>query len=595
MTTDIRTMMWRYAIPVIVVAGCAATRFASPVHSAFITPTAAGKLTVYSGVVMIPNGMSALELGNDGRDIVATREIYFRPGRTFEGTKFTLENPVCSVDGKACGVTSDCDTVKYPTQICLNNLQDLTITGNLIVNGQLCYTGGGLQDCIAAWPNDASTVWAAVGTDNSLHPIQQADGTHDAIRIGDSWGRCSTTTTYRCLSTSDCASLTPSGQTCKTLNYSSISNMDTLSINSTTSEPALSVTRGASFGELEYQKQYYKDSGDTKVNGDVYIDGIALLANRYNSTVYKVWSGASPTDTQDGSGIDADTLDGDASLPFTVASGGMNDLKWWQYYRNPDGKTYPGVSLSEVGGGVMSMLCVNIINGNTATCLNGAKAGASCTTDNDCVANETCTGTVCSVTGGSCSTDADCPGKTTHPASGNVSKCQPLCNPVQWQCAVDNITYCSNNPGLVCSGDGDCPGGTCVEDPTKLYCKNIVGGVKQQCNLTSDCPATYQNACIPGKLVAMASCTNTSCQTYCRNLTKCAGASSGVCATTGQDIKYNTGFCASSAYCRCSLNVRNVTNLPYLDMKSTGATTGNGQACSLPFNVVNQPHPEPNP
>ncbi len=588
----------RYALVGIAVGVVALMRGAPAARSAVITSSAADKLTVYSGVLMIiPDATGALELGNTGRDIISTREVFFRPGATLEGSKFYQEPPVCSADGKQCLNDGDCLATIDPKtghqQTCLNNIQNLSLTGNLIVDGQLCFQQGtNAMDCLGSWPEDASVYWSPIEA-NSLHPVAQSNGTHDAIRIGDSWGHCLGDMARRCIVNTDC--VTP--QTCSVYTYNGVTGRDTLLIQSNTTTPALSVTHGATFGELDFAKQGSLTSGATLVFGSVYVDGTVTIMDRLDNITH-VWSGATPTDTQDGLGISADTFSGTTKLPFSVA-GQLIDLHWWQYYKNPNGKSYPGVSTTETGGGISPMLCAHVDSQNGYACLNGANAGKQCSSNTDCVANEACTSNVCSITKGPCVTASDCPGNTTHPASVANAKCQKLCDAQQGQCTVDNLMYCSGNTALTCTGNADCTGfGSCVENVSKLHCTFQKDGVYPPCSVDADCNPEYygEDKCIPGQLFASPSCTNASCATLCQGKKKCSGgaAADAECKVFGTDINYNVGTCVNdhgNQFCRCSLNVREVTSLPYILVK--GGLEG--EVCSLPFDIANQSHPAVNP
>lgn len=569
--TNRRTTFRRYAIPVAVVMVMAAVRFALPARSAVITPSATDKLTVYSGVIMIiPNSTSALELGNAGRDIVSSKELYLRPSSSLQGSKFTLEPAACAIDGKQCGDIGDCDDVIDPKtgskQACLNNLQDLTLTGDLTVQGSICFATGGGQECVGSWPDNTSIYWTL--TNDRLSPMVPSGlGIAPTIRIGDSRGYCNGANHIRCYSNDDCGS-TPT-RICSVSPVSGITGMNALSIYSTTSGAALSVTRGTTIGDVT--KDYYRKTGNTVMNGSVYVDGRAVVRDYSLMRSYDIWSAAAPTDTQDGSGIDADTLNGTASLPFTVA-GEQNDLRWWQFYQNPTGKTFPGATLAEDGGGIMPLMCLHIKSSTKKVCVDGADAGKVCNNNEDCINNATC---------------------------------QELCNPAQGQCSVDNIMYCQGtSPRVVCSTDADCGGTSCIEDTGMLKCakKAVDENFYRSCLVDADCPVVYGgNSCGPGKLYAAnPACTieGKTCQSYCQDQKKCTGATTGSCSTFGGNINYNTGTCVEkdgNRFCRCSLNMRDVTSLPYIDMTTYVSAFSEGEACSLPFQVSNQPHPAPNP
>lgn len=575
-------------------------RFAFPAWSASITSSAVDKLTVYSGVVMvIADPASALELGNKGQDITSTREVFFRPGLTTEGTYFATESPVCAVSGTACGSINDCSNITDPNtgkkQACLNNLHDLTLTGDLIINGQLCFEKPAL-DCAAAWPGDLSANWAAIGSNHVLTPLQHSDGTHDQIRIGDSAGHC-TVTGNACFRDADCPASTPA-QTCNLFAYSGLASGSALMIYANTTSPALHVTGFAIFGDPGYYEKYYQKSGNVQVDGNVYVDYVVTKKDWFGGT-WNVWNMATNSDTQDGSGIDADTLNGEVRLPLSYQSE-LNDLRWLQTFQSSTAS--PGVA---VGNNLtlVPLMCVHIKSSTGSVCLSGANAGKSCSSNTDCIANETCTGAgYCSVnTSISCTNDSQCPGKTAHPASGNNATCQKLCPTSQGQCAVDNVKRCHNSTATICSTDADCgSNGPCEDNSTAFHCTNFVNGVQPACTVDSDCDQSGGggNYCIPGRVYSMPSaCSDSSCATYCRAISKCTGANPSMlaCASQGQNVNYNSGTCVTKNaqnFCRCSLNVQNLSSIPYIDITQGGQSTA-GDACSAPFGITNATRPAP--
>jgi len=580
MRVDAAMTVRRYAIPAVVVCACAVIRFALPARSAVITSDVPDKLTVYGGVVIVvPKSIDALEFGNAGRDIVSTREIFLRPGATSEGSYFVAENGMCAEDGKLCATNADCDLVAFPNQTCLNNRQNLMITGDLTVDGAICFQ----NDCITRWPNEASSLWDPVGTDNVLRP-KSIGGARPALRIGDSWGACSNNNSKPCLSNSECLPSPPG--TCIFSN--GLKNTYALSIYASTQLPALNVRNSTTIGT--------SNIGSTNVYGAVYVDGTMTRPTGSPPTTY--WHGGSPTDTQDGSGIDAAFLDGDTKLPFANINK-PGRLQWYNAYKNPVGKTWPGLTVNEGGGGIAPLLCVPYWKADPGSmCLNGANAGKTCSADAECVANESCVNNTCSVTLGPCTGNGDCPGKTSHPAdANNHSKCQQSCRGSAQNCEADNIMRCSLDKQVICTIDDDCAGNdSCTLSRSYPPYGTVCTKARHiSCTVDADCPP--DDNCGPGKLfpASPSPCTNNGCLTFCRTQNKCEYGGTGACSGFAPGIRYNSGQCVTkdsvNYFCHCSLNVRDAVSLPYIRYNAADPYV----LCGLPFDVSNQPHPVQNP
>lgn len=545
-----------------------ALRASSPAKSASVSG-AAQKLNVYQGVVDIVNGKKsvyhALEFGNGGRDIAGTGNIYFQPGLTGEGSAFIGQSPKCSINGANCGKDSDCSQSPQ-AQSCVNgNVQDLSLTGDLIIRGRLCFNG--YQDCFGAWPAMSSALWSLTGT--TLSPQTQS-----AIRVGESIGRCKTGG-LPCYSDQEC---TQDPKVCLP-GSGGITGVDAVSITSSSELPTINVTKDSVFGDLREGVLPPTRTGNTVVSGSVYTTAGIRLIDPTSGATYLVWDKSSPTDTQDGSGIDADTFDGAARVPFTHPS--PIDLVWRQYFTTSASYIPAVIPTASTTEGIFPMLCTTITSFSTnKVCANGPKGGYACSSDNDCPAIDTCNPSTsrCNISSNYCFSDDNCP----HTSNGlavvdlanplnNRTKCVSLCKSTQRSCTVDNIWHCSNHASTVCVDNSDCPdfaiGETCGQDASPS------GGTV-----------------VPN--VNPAPCTQASCDQTCRGTNKCDGQTGASCAAQGTSVKYNKGSCIGGTNdCLCSLNVRNASTLPYIDVTGAQGNNIGGELCSGPFGTSNDPHP----
>lgn len=141
-------------------------RLASAVRSAPISLNATQKLTVYRGVATISplaSGDSVMELGSPslppspGMGIVSTGDIFFRPGGSTAGAKFS-------------GVSG-------------SNVQDLELTGQVQVLGQICL--GGV--CLTDWPPAGPGYWQTGTTYDGnpfVRPIDLQPGVQPGVQVG---------------------------------------------------------------------------------------------------------------------------------------------------------------------------------------------------------------------------------------------------------------------------------------------------------------------------------------------------------------------------------------------------------------------------
>ncbi|MFH0828926.1 MAG: hypothetical protein V1907_01985 [Candidatus Kerfeldbacteria bacterium] len=518
-------------------------------------PDTESKLSVYQGVLFImpvkvitsTNPANALEFGNAGRDIAGTDVINFRPGNTMRGTAFIGDIGHCSVDGLACGSDMDCTQ----PQTCVGkNYQNLKLTGDLTIGNQLCFNG--YRDCFGTWPSMTSTLWELVGAESSaLSPRQEPNTAYAyGIRVGDSSG--------------------------------GLSGKDAVVVTSSTTEPAVQVTKYSAFGDLNVQGRLTTPvSGNVFSFGSVYVRTTPKLYDPVNARTYDIWNVGSPTDTQDGSGIDADTFDSTALyLPFTKWQGmPYYDFFWRKYYTT--NAAYPPVTVpSSTNEGILPMLCVRVYSTSGKVCVNGPSAGAACQGDDSCAVTQICGSRLyCSInTMRYCTEASQCP-QTANPVPTDrpdqtKTKCQTLCHTEQQTCSVDNIWHCSNATSTVCLEDSDCPfGETCEQD------QNPSGG-----NLK-----TFSK-----------DCEQLNCNAECRGVTKCDGSGkineSGTidCRDFGTTIRYNKGKCDTGTHqCLCSLNVRGMAALPFIDANVPQSGYVGGELCSGNFTTASIDHPPP--
>lgn len=416
-----------------------------------VTPVFAGSLTnpgqspyiktgVYQGVVSIISGTSAMEIGNAGRDIAATGDIYLLP-----------------------------QGAVYPRGIRIKKSDRFAEAAIDVGSGRLCLNTdqAGAYTCVTAWTSGSGSdsLWNSSG--GILTPVTQVPAIQ-TLRIGTS----SQPVHGRALDL-----------------YGSYAGGATLDVN---------------FAGIVF--------------GDVYVDGQVRMYNGLSLTVDNpIWSGYNRFNrvTGFGTGIDADTFDGSAVLPFASD----NNLFW---------KTQSTCKQGEH---------VNEACSYTAQCTAGA---GSCNTS-----TRRCNSGSFSESG-TCATDADC-----H--YDCVTEAVAMCLNAQITAPNSGICTGGGNAGTQCTSSGQCQGGVCTTMctvtpqlcPATSTTKHCTNNPAQVCTTSLDCGVG--NGCIRGTVIQVSagigsSCPGVSCASVCKDrLPVCNGQGVGVCAGFGQTVSTNTG------------------------------------------------------
>ncbi|MBI4090147.1 MAG: hypothetical protein HY421_01975 [Candidatus Kerfeldbacteria bacterium] len=621
--------MYRHRVSVAVVALAAAIgwmRSAVPAESGQVTPGAVQKLTVYSGVLMIvPNATDSFEFGNAGRDIASTFDINLRPDRTLPGSRFYKEPGIdgrCSIAvGTACNANSDCPS----GQACIGS-QSLELTGDLIVatGKNLCFPG---NDCRVDWPASGGTAYWATNA-GAVSP--KAHAPPYEVRVGQSNGLCPVDGTS-CQTLVDC-NQDDGPQPC--LPVTGLGGKHAVSVTSNTAQPALQAYGTVNFGQRD-------QSNAPLNNGNVFVTGALIVQHR---GLYKNLTSGFPstarvwyrdvydyftTDTQDGSGLDADTLDG--SVPVNFKNNlTPNDLSWLSWYA-PNAGAYPPLAYGDGGWKVRTVLCAT--TERTKVCATGPDAGKACNANGDCgtpdqFGNPVLCTKVCKAEEKMCQLDniyhcrfernkvcheqSDC-----NPAIGPFNSFQNFCErdelygfkqcthftsyrlvgPTVQSCnsdadcttapfnfcvpSINNTKACASQPAQACTTDSECP--------FREYCAGFhcSQDASIKCQQDSDCSGS--GTCVQGDVFNNAWCggvyDNTNCENNCRTTVKkdCDGDGAvAECNSKGTGIGYNKGTCTTANDCRCSTNIQGIGELPYIDVKSQ---PGGGQICT-PLNCI---------
>lgn len=393
--------------------------FAGPVTNPTSPPSAPFvKLGVYQGVVSVVSGSNALEIGNAGRDIAASGDIYLLPGGHL-----------------------------YPSGVRIKKSDVFAEAAIDVGNGQICLNTdqAGTYSCISSWASGSTgdTYWSLAGS--ALSP-KVTSPVVDVIRIGTdakpvpaAYGRA-------------------------------------LDIYSASAAPAVNVV-----GVLEtgyYDGSSYR-GGNIRVAGQVKASNSATSGNPQYSLG---GSGLAPWSSRDvfnattfvGSGIDADTFDGNATVLFPTD----HNFFW---------KT--------VTGG--NALCIK----TTASklCTGGTNAGADCSNN-----------------------AAVCQGGGT---------CTNMCQVQDLTCVADSTTkHCESGsgpytPAQACNTNLDCNAGIdfCVRGQLKIVTSGSTSGCSGSLSCAQICAGAYMARCdgtVGGPV---------SCSSYGSAVTANNGVSAGSC------------------------------------------------------------------
>lgn len=502
------------------------------------------KLGVYQGIVTIisPGGGNIMTLGNAGRDITSTSDLYFRPGGIqndnicFGGTN----------NGGACTTDLDCPGAG-------SCLQQATSIGNvgyaeagLFVTGSICLHGSGSADCRNVWPasggaGDPYWTTATVGSLTTLTPVTSGSPTVQSLRIGSP------------------ANPVPPG------------NGPAFQVYANYAGPALHVLTDAYTNDYDPVTYNPIGYGTVVISGSLqagqlysltYYDGVSFYGyvnpwTSADSYAHKTFYPNDPnTDFSGLSNIDADTFDS-ASLTGMLFPNNGNLYVRNLYFASP-----PWGSSATV-----TSICIKTTA--SGLCVSGATIGKACTSSADC-GGGTCQ-TMCTASQQSCAVDqihsATPPdtGKFCNAFSGKLftKSCRNTSTNRQYQvgCTID--ADCSSlGAGVTCQNTTCYDYSTCsapaargipckVGDATygDSYCNGFTAG--STCTVPAlSCPGgggcranSPSGAVIPGGgggQVYAGFCYNT---IPCTDDAQCGGSagSSNYCSYFGACTKTNTG------------------------------------------------------
>lgn len=420
----------------------ASASYASPISNPGGWPYS--KLDVYSGVITItPGGPNALEIGNNGRDIAALGTIYLRPGNLAEGSSLLV--------GRS-----------------LYNDAYLDLR-----QGRICLyaNGGTTADCRSDWPVTGD-YWDQI-TLGGLTFVQPNGGARTVQQIGlGTWAAP--------IPSANGFALDAAGDFTGPVFYA----LGTL----TTGHQDLSLNWSG--GNIKASQLQTNNKPPTYLGS----------ANNVPWSSYNQYNPA----TGAGSGIDADTFDGQATTLFST-----DHNLFWKERASYDPVTQ-AVTTKEY-------MCLHTTNAKL--CINGATPGQACNTDGDCSGGSCislCGSTPqscpadpapsgangrCSVSNSPCSTTADCSVvgescvrgiRTEYPAASCTdSSCTTACQQ-QTRCNGATVPLCGGFGSSVKSDTGQCIG-----YKTAGGVQDCVGG-----NCACDCRLTtavsYLQAVAPG-------------------------------------------------------------------------------------------------
>lgn len=550
---------------------------AGPVTNPYNAPFV--RLGVYQGVIrVVPSGgANVLAIGEAGREIAGSGDLYLRPGGL-----------VASAGVKLAKSTTFAETAisLQGGRVCLDPAQN------------------GVWDCQSIWPTGGGpgdTLWTRAGT--VLSPVSiPAPNDIDTIQVGTSnlvracrGGNAPTAPDVSCTTNATCAAAysvcrggtvpvgnnTPcsTDQECLDANFGPLSycalssceilgdaavNGTALTVATNLPSPALTTTGGFISGYNTDTTGFYPNiytGGDVKIT-----NGRLIINNSARIYLYEPYGFLSPWTQQDvfydstktspwnssTYGIDADTFDGSSNLGllqsdhnvfvkippayrYSSCSGGPNSGN--ACGTNADCPTYnavctlilycvdgPNIGNRCSGQGVNANDCGAGFNcGYNGVCGSGPNVGAACTSANRtavCGSAVTCDRTdqkIC--LGGdrfksACTDNAECPGSTC----GFPSAC---------------TGFCSQNDQISCQSDADCGAGN--------FCNKTNGNYGKTCNSSSQCP------------LASASCVDHPYPALCISAQTSTGRLCTVGTEIGKPCSTDANCAGSAVVGRCAL------------------------------------------
>lgn len=462
------------------------------------------KLNLNNGVIGIApgGGSDILELGNAGRDIASTGEIFFRPDSSNAGTKFS-------------GTAG-------------TNVQNLYVTGT-VTAGTIC-VGSGANRCQTSWPPSGGSAYWDTKTEGAFTYLQPKSAGL-GLMIG-----------------SDAAP---------------VQGLSALSIYGHPASGAVAYfnTDYTEFGESppsDAGGAYlpFPGRGDVTVNGrlDVNLAGFTLEDNSlYRMSLvnpgygrqwdgYRVWS-ANNKSTASAFGfslIDADTVPVNPATPLPFAT---DKNLFWKYW-NESGTDW-------------GALCLH--TSESHLCTGGTNLGQPCTIDENCPGGG---GGSCQLLCGS--QQATCPANNPATTPGLYGYCGLITGDRWCQGGDNDRKDCTGNPGFCAPGGGtceiktwckygtndhlgcftnaDCPGGTCADiittGATYKPCRRDLGECTSGGSSNSYC--YYGEETGAGNYGGPTS----ECQAVCDNSFKpnCVGTVAAGCAPSfGSSVPNDTG------------------------------------------------------
>lgn len=242
--------------------------------------------------------------------------------------------------------------------------------------------------------------------------------------------------------------------------------------------------------------------------------------------------------------------------------------------------------------------------------LNNKQKGVTCSKDNECFSNQTCSNGICTYKtcsiSSDCGTDQTCTSGFCYPNScvdntncSNSNICEKgFCVPFGTQCDTTSNCFnsgliCDNNRCIQCRIDSDCPSGdVCSVLDGKCYANCTEAGGNSSCPTGTFC--TQSNICCPSQ---GESCVNNSCSAgnYCVDqFCACAPGDIGQSCRENRDCLSNTclrGVCATSGAI-CNANFSTSGTAPCTDPNNPFCVNGqcmnyaailqNGQSIGAP-------------
>lgn len=499
---------------------------------------------------------STMEIGNAGRDIAGTGEMYIRPGSTDRSVAVRLFK---AANGRA--------------EVFLSN-------------GSLCLGSVSGTTCRSTWPSSGGpgdTYWEEF----SSTPKTCVGGRYAGIGCFDDFdcvggGICTTQAARTSLRPS--AAATPSsiriGRPNTPIPSSSGRAVEVYGNGSTVARIGGPLEAGTRLYD-EGTSRYLYLGGSISITGNLFIRNAGFshgefensepLARVYDSVdAYSNYNVTYREDGDEGS-IDADTFDSSSSLPFpsyycrkgsnpgascvNVAGNGPNPALCLGGGECQKNDLFPLKISTDDGTGYYGRLCLK--TNSSKLCAGGAatsNAGTPCTNSSQCTNGAVCIN-MC------LSTLEQCPFHPRPTAFDTVGgyRCFGGANDQQ-SCTTlgTNTAECPNctgpgcpasakrcsNSGAVCTSSSQCGTGACILRTVGQCTAYRCHDSNQACVTKDDCG--IGQGCIRGDIhsanIPLNTCGSLNCATFCRGRTACSGATAEpICGTYGTRTNYTNG------------------------------------------------------